>query len=458
MILLQNCYAIATLDNEKMLYSQDILIEENRIKKIGTHLLDNLKAEERARLQILDCSDSIVIPGLVNTHHHFYQTLTRNVKEVQNSKLFDWLTFLYEIWKKIDDEAIYYSSAIAIGELLKTGCTLTTDHHYLYPGSFSVENKSIAKIQYDVAEKLGIRFAATRGSMSKSKKDGGLPPDDVVQSDDKILEDTEKVIKLFNDPSEDSMRRVIVAPCSPFSVSKELMKESVKLARKYGVKLHTHLAETSDEVQYCLKTYGKRPLALMEEVEFIGEDTFYAHGIYFDDNELDLLAKTKTGIAHCPSSNMRLGSGICRVVECHEKGIPIGIAVDGSASNDTSDMLGELRQTLLLQRVKYGSCSIDANTVFEFGTTGGASLLGFKNVGKIKENWLADLAVFPILRLDFTGSLSDPLAALLFCGDSHITKYTIVNGILAVKDGKLTGMEEETIIKKGNDISKKLLS
>jgi len=457
MILLKNCYSLVTSVLEPVQSGKDVLIEENKIKEVGVNLLEKLGEEERKRLQILDCSDSVVLPGLVNTHHHFYQTLTRNLPAVQNAKLFDWLVYLYEIWKHIDEEAIFWSSAIAVGELLKTGCTLTTDHHYLYPRKIVENNISIMKIQFDVADRLGIRFSPTRGSMSKSKKDGGLPPEDVVQDEDKILSETENIIKTFHDPSEDSMRKVVVAPCSPFSVSESLMKKSVELARKYKVKLHTHLAETEDEVEYCIEKYGRRPLKLMEDLNFIGDDVFYAHGIFFNDEDLDLLAKTGTAIAHCPSSNMRLGSGICRVSEGLKKGINFGLAVDGSASNDSSDILAEARMALLLQRVKYGSNSIDARQVFDIAINGGAKILGYNKIGKIESGYLADIVVFKVLdRIDFAGSLSDPFAALLFTGNNHQTKYTIVNGVVVVKDGRLTNMDEIEIAKNGNRIAKEL--
>lgn len=458
MILLKNCYALVCSVSDQIEYGKDLLIEENKIKEIGENLLNNLTDEEKKRLQILDCSDSIVIPGLVNTHHHFYQTLTRNLPAVQNAKLFDWLVYLYEIWKYIDEEAIFWSSAIAIGELLKTGCTLTTDHHYLYPKKLAEENISIMKIQFDVADRLGIRFSPTRGSMSKSKKDGGLPPYDVVQDEDQILAETENIINTFHDPSDNAMRKVVVAPCSPFSVSGSLMQKSAALARKYKVKLHTHLAETNDEVEYCLEKYGRRPLKLMEDLDFIGEDVFYAHGIFFNDEELELLAKTKTGVAHCPSSNMRLGSGICRVAEGLKKGVTFGIAVDGSASNDSSDILAEARMALLLQRVKYGSEALSARQVFDIAINGGAKILGFNKTGKLEAGYLADIAVFKIIdRIDFAGSLSDPFAALLFTGNNHQTKYTIVNGVVVVKDGKLTNMDEIEIAVNGNRIAKGLL-
>ncbi len=451
MILLKNCFFIETFDQEEPLYNYDILIEDNKITKIGENLIvDNVDTAA-----VIDCSDCVVIPGLVNTHHHFYQTLTRNLKPVQNAELFEWLTYLYEIWKNIDEQAVYYSSLIAIGELLKTGCTLTTDHHYLYPASFSGD---LMGIQFEAARKLGIRFSPSRGSMSLSKKNGGLPPDSVVQDEDKILEDSLRVIEKYHDPSEDSMNKIVLAPCSPFSVTPTNMKETAKLARTYGVRLHTHLAETKDEEKYCSEKFGKNPLALMEDINFLGEDVFFAHGIYFNDDELEVLKETKTSIAHCPSSNMRLGSGIARVREMLDKKINVGIAVDGSSSNDSSDMLGELRNALLLQRIKYGAGGLTTKEAFKMGIENGTEILNFPKTGKIKEGWLADIAVFNINKLEYAGSLSDPLSALLFTGISHQTEYTIVNGKIVVDHGKLTGEDEQFITEKGNGISRKLVN
>ena len=452
MILLENCFFIASFDEGKTYSSKDILIKGNRIHSVGDNLRKQINEKE---VRVIDCSDCVVIPGLVNTHHHFYQTLTRNLPAVQNAKLFDWLIYLYDVWKNIDEEAVYYSSLIAIGELLKTGCTLSTDHHYVFPQNVSGD---LIGIQFEAASKLGMRFSPSRGSMSLSKKNGGLPPDSVVQTEDKILEDSIRLIQLYHNPSEDSMRKIVLAPCSPFSVTPGNLRDTAKLAREYGVRLHTHLAETMDEEEYCRSKTGKNPLALMEEVDFIGEDVFYAHGIYFNDDELKVLAETKTSVAHCPSSNMRLGSGIARVVEMKEMGINVGIGVDGSASNDCSDMLGEVRNAMLLQRVKYGAGALTAESAFELCIKGGAKILNYEKTGTIKEGYLADLALFNINKLEYTGSLSDPLAALIFTGISHQTEYTIVNGKIVVEKGRLVGEDEEVIIKNGNEIAARLLN
>lgn len=451
-ILLKNCLYVWPGTHTAPLADCDILITGNQIKSLGKNLLEGETGGFDGR--IIDCTNHVVLPGFVNTHHHFYQTLTRNIPAVQNAKLFDWLVYLYEIWKFIGEEAIYYSSLLAMGELLKTGCTLTTDHHYLYPNNIGCD---IMATQFKAAETLGIRFSPTRGSMSLSKKDGGLPPDTVVQTEDEILADSERVIRQFHDDSDFSMKKIVLAPCSPFSVTTDLMKETAALARKYNVGLHTHLAETADENDYCMKVHNMRPLALMESCDFLGDDVSYAHGIFFDDSELEVLKETGTHIAHCPTSNMRLGSGICRVVEMRDKGINVALAVDGSASNDSSDMLGEVRNAMLLQRVKYGASAITAPDVMDMATRGGADLLNFKHTGRIKPGFAADLAVFDVGKMEYAGSLSDPLAAIIFSGYNHAAAYTIVNGKVAVDKGELVGFDEQEITDKANALSRDMI-
>ncbi len=447
-VLLKNIYVLLTDTAKEPQCGVDLLIEGSKVSKIGK----NLAAPQGCR--VIDCSTLVVVPGFVNTHHHFYQTLTRNLPAVQDAKLFDWLVYLYEVWKYVDEEAVYWSSLLAMSELLKTGCTTSTDHHYLYPNTFKGD---LMATQFKAADQLGMRFSPTRGSMSLSKKDGGLPPDSVVQSEEKILEDSERCIKTFHDSAPDSMHKIVLAPCSPFSVTKRCMLESSRLARKYGVRLHTHLCETMDEENQCKAMYGIRPVELMQECELIGDDVFYAHGIWFNDEELDLLAKTGSHIAHCPSSNMRLGSGICRTREMLDRGINIGIAVDGSASNDSSDMLGEMRNALLLSRIRYGTNGLTAREVLKMGTENGAKLLNFGKVGKLEESWCADLACFDVSGIAYAGSQSDPIAALLFCGCDHTAKYTIVNGQVVVDNGRVVGVDEEVLAENANRIAAKLL-
>ncbi len=477
MILLEGCLYVYKSFEDGGCWDCDVLVDGRRILKIGKGLLKWLRESrelnegKKTSVEVLNCRGMVAIPGLVNTHHHFYQTLTRNIPAVQNAKLFDWLVYLYNIWEAIDEEAVLYSSMLAIGELLKTGCTCTTDHHYLYPRGFSGD---LMGIQFEAAKQLGIRFAPTRGSMSRSKKDGGLPPDSVVQDEDEILKDSRRVIEKYHDVSELSMQRVILAPCSPFSVSPELLRDSARLARLYGVKLHTHLAETRDEDDYCVNTLGVRPLKFMEKYEFVGSDVFYAHGIHFNDDELRVLQDTGTSVAHCPTSNMRLGSGIARVKEMVDMGITVGLGVDGSASNDSSDMLGEVRNAMLLQRVKYGASAFTARDAIKLATENGAKILGFNKIGKLKEGYGADIAVFDLNKLEYAGSLSDPLAALVFSGYNHGAYYTIVNGRIVVDRGKLVGagdfsggngkyggsgvyITEEEIRDRANRISRRLL-
>ena len=447
-ILLQNIFHLVTMNSNRDRFDGfDILIKDNRIEKIGPHIVSN-------NAETIDCSTKLVIPGLINSHHHLYQTFQRNIPSVQNAPLFKWLTTLYEIWKFMDEEAVYYSTLLGCGELLKTGCTTTTDHLYLYPKIFQSD---IPGIQIEAANEIGIRFSPTRGSMSRGKSQGGLPPDTVVQTEEKILEQSEQAIQKYHDPSPLSMRQIHLAPCSPFSVTTELLKETARLARKYNVRLHTHLCETRDEEVYCLEKYGKRPLGLMESVDWLGQDVWYAHGVYFNDDELKLLAETQTGIAHCPTSNMRLGSGIARIPEMRKTGIPVGLAVDGSASNDSSDMVGEMRNALLLHRVNSGAEAITAEDVLEMATLGSAKLLGRNDIGSIEIGKAADLAIFDLNRLEYTGALSDPLAALIFSGINHQVDQTIVNGKIVVRNGTLTTVTEDIIIRNGNRISKAML-
>ena len=448
-IFLKDIYALMTNPDKPTLSGVDMRIDGGKVTRIG----NGLAIPDGYR--IIDCSNLAVVPGFVNTHHHFYQTLTRNLPAVQNAKLFDWLVYLYEIWKYIDEEAVYWSSLLAMTELLKTGCTCSTDHHYVFPRQ--CEGSDLTGAQFKAADTLGMRFSPTRGSMSLSKKDGGLPPDTVVQTEEKILEDSERVILKYHDPDPMAMHKVVLAPCSPFSVTKKCMLESSRLARKYGVRIHTHLCETMDEESQCKAMYGIRPVELMQECEMIGPDVFYAHGIWFNDDELKVLADSGCHIAHCPSSNMRLGSGICRTREMLDLGINIGIAVDGSASNDSSDMLAEMRNALLLGRVKYGSQALTARDVFKMGTENGAKMLNFGNVGRLEEGWAADLALFDVSGIAYAGSHSDPIAALLFCGCDHTAKYTIVNGQIVVDDRRVVGVDEEELARKANRISASLL-
>ncbi len=454
MILIKNAALIATLnDRGDEFQGYDLLIEGNRIRRIAPEI--SLSPEEAARAEVIDASHHLVLPGLVNTHHHFYQTLTRNLPGAQDAKLFDWLVYHYPRWARLDADAVYWSTLLAMAELLKTGATTSLDHLYLYPRHLQAD---LVGLQMEAAERIGMRFVASRGSMTRGKSQGGLPPDEVVQTPEEVLQDSQRVIEAYHDPAPLALRRVVLAPCSPFSVEEEVMRETARLAQQYGVRLHTHLAETRDEETYCLETYGKRPLELMASLEWLGPDVFFAHGIWFNDEELRVLAETGTGVAHCPSSNMRLGSGIARVREMLDLGVRVGLAVDGSASNDTSDMLGEVRNALLLQRVRYGAGGLTAREALRLSTRGGADLLGFPDLGTVEEGRGADLILIDLDQLQYTGALADPVAAVVFTGYRHEVAYSIVNGRVVVREGHLVTVDEEEVRQEANRIARRLWS
>lgn len=446
-LLLRNIYHLVVGDAaDTRLRGVDLLIDGPRIVDVGHNL-------PRGEAELLDCSTKLVVPGLVNTHHHMHQSLQRAVPAVQNAGLFAWLSGLYPIWQHLTADVVRVGTQLAGAELLLTGCTTTSDHHYLFPPTLDAD---LVAVQLDAARELGLRFCASRGSMSVGQRGGGLPPDAVVQDEEAILRGCELAAS-HHDPSPLSMRRIALAPCAPFSVSPALLARSAELARRKGLRLHTHLAETTDEERYCHERFGCRPLALMERCGWLGEDVWFAHAVHLDDAELALLARTRTGVAHCPSSNMRLGSGICRVPELLARGVRVGLGVDGSASNDSSDMVGELRNCLLLHRVHGGAGAMTVPQVFAMATRGGASLLGWETIGVLAAGWAADLAVFEMDRLDYAGALSDPLAALLLCGFSHQVHTTIVNGRVVVRAGQLTTLDERELRRHAQRLARQML-
>ena len=449
MILFKDVYHLATMnDAGDRLSGVDVLVDGNRIARIA----DTIDAPEGAR--VVDCSSMLVLPGFVNLHHHFYQTLQRNLPAAQNRRLFDWLATLYDIWAHVTPEIIRASTRLACAELLLTGCTTASDQMYVFPAGV---DEDLIGIEIEAARELGIRFHPTRGSMSRGRSDGGLPPDSVVQGEEDILRDSERLVDRFHDAEPFSMTRIALAPCSPFSVTDRLMKETAELARQKGVLLHTHLAETADETEYCLERYGARPLALMERHGWVGEDVWFAHGIHFEDAELDLLASTGTGIAHCPTSNMRLSSGVARVPEMLERGVRVGLAVDGSASNDTSDMLGELRNCLLVHLLTGGPEAITAEGIVRLATRGGAAILGRDECGSIEEGKAADLIAIDMRRLGYGGALADPLAAIVYSGFDHTVDYTVVNGEIVVAARSLVREDEGEIVASANEASFRML-
>ncbi|WP_411681822.1 8-oxoguanine deaminase [Clostridium thailandense] len=445
-LLLKNVETVVTFnDREEILENVDILIEGPKITSIGKELNipDNTK--------IIDCTGLIALPGFVNTHHHLYQTLFRGIKEVQEQPLFPWLIGLYEFWKNITPDAVYYGALVGFSELLRTGCTLTSDHHYVFPHN---QPQTLIDDEIRAANQIGIRFTATRGSMSLGRDQGGLPPMTVVQEEYKILEDSDRLISKYHEINDFAMTRIALAPCSPFSVTKKLMLETKDLARKRGVMMHTHLAETLDEERFCIEKYGRRPFELMEELEWVGPDVWYAHGIYFSDAEIDRL--NGSGIAHCPSSNMKLNSGICRTSEIVQKGGKISIAVDGSASNDGSNMWEEVRRAYLLNHLKYGTEGLNSYEILKVATRGGADVLGRSDTGRLDAEKAADIILFDLSGVEYAGC-HDPLVSLVCLGNSSYTKMTIVNGKIVSIDGQLTTMDTNEIGKTAHKIAQDIV-
>lgn len=448
-ILLKNIDCLVTMNSKDEIFKGvSLLIEDNIIKALGKGADEE---EHNANVSVINCEGFIVMPGFVNTHHHLYQTMFRGIKEVQDMPLFPWLQGLYEFWKHLNGETVYYGSLVGFSELLRTGCTTTMDHHYVFPNK--AEDTLIDR-QIEAAERIGIRFHGTRGSMSLGKDQGGLPPSAVIQSEEKILEDSERLIDKYHDKNEFAMTRIALAPCSPFSVTKTLLWNSKELARKKGVMLHTHLCETIDEENFCKEIYVRTPIELMEELEWIGNDVWFAHGIYISDAEMKRLKGT--GIAHCPSSNMKLGSGICRTSELINEGINVGIAVDGSASNDSSNMWEEIRRAYLLNHLKYGDKGLTAYEVLKMATKGGASVLGRSDIGVLQEGKAADIIAIDLNDIAFAGC-HDPLVAIVCCGNSSVVKHTIVNGKIIVKDGIIQTISSTNLMKDAHEHAKTLV-
>lgn len=443
-ILIKNCKAIITCDdNNSQLFNEDILIEGSNIKEIGKNI-----ASDDA--EIIDGKDMLVYPGLVNMHHHFYQVLTRNIPEIQKLELFDWLLWLYERWRFLTEDMVYASSMVAMGELVKYGCTTIVDHHYVFPKG----QNNIIDMQFKAANELGVRLHASRGSMSLGKSQGGLPPDDLVQTSEEIINDSKRVIEKYHDAKHGSYSQIILSPCSPFSVDSEIMIESAKLARQYNVRLHTHLVETLDEEKFCVETLGMRPLEYMESVNWIGDDVFFAHGIFFNDDELKLLAKTGTGIAHCPVSNMKLSSGIARITEMKELGISIGLGVDGSASNDNSNLLAEIRTAYLLQRLKYKEKAPDAKDILYMATRGGAKILGRDDIGSLEAGKCADMFFVNATKMNYSGCIDDPSAIPGVVGINEPVEMTMIGGKIIYENGCFKNIDETEFANKVNKYSK----
>ena len=432
-LLIRNISALITCDDhDSLLENVDLYAEGGVIRAMGPRL-------DRQADTVLDGTNMLCYPGLINTHHHLYQVFSRNLPQVQNMELFDWLKTLYEIWKHLDADVVRLSSLTGMGELMKHGCTTCFDHHYVFPQGAG----DLLGAQFAAADELGIRMYASRGSMDLSVKDGGLPPDSVVQTVDEIMADSIRCIERYHDPSFGAMHRLALAPCSPFSVSAELLRQSAILARQYGVRLHTHLCETRDEENYMLAREGVRPLAYMERLGWLGEDVWFAHGIHFNDEELQLLARTGTGVAHCPISNMKLASGVARIPEMLALGVPVGLAVDGSASNDGSSLMEELRVAYLLHRLHSSKAAPSGYDVLKMATRGSARLLGRDDIGQLAVGKCADLFMIDRRRLELVGACCDPRSVLATVGVRGAVDYTVVHGVVTVAQGRLKRIDEE---------------
>jgi cytosine/adenosine deaminase-related metal-dependent hydrolase len=412
--------------------------------------------------EILDLNDHILLPGLINTHHHFYQTLTRVVPAAQDANLFNWLKTLYPIWARMGPEHIRISTKTALTELALSGCTTASDHLYLFPNGSSLDDEIHAALE------TGLRLHASRGSMSLGESKGGLPPDSVVDDEDTIIKDSQRLIETYHDPNPGSYTQVVLAPCSPFSVTGDLMRQSAVLAREYGVHLHTHLAETQDEEEFCIEMFGHRPVAYMQEVDWIGDDVWFAHSVHVDDDEINLYAKTGCGVAHCPSSNMRLASGIAPILDMLQAGVKVGVGVDGSASNDGSHLLEEVRMTMLASRVRAGlmgaSLSGDdapplmtARQALELATRGSASVLGRGDIGSLEPGKAADFFAINLNRIDYAGGLHDPVASVVFNSPVK-ADYTVVGGKFVVKESQMVTVDVPNLIIEHNALAAQLLN
>ncbi|MBP1314506.1 cytosine/adenosine deaminase-related metal-dependent hydrolase [Herbaspirillum sp. 1173] len=399
--------------------------------------------------EIIDASNHVVIPGLINTHHHMYQSLTRAIPSAQNGELFNWLTNLYPIWAGLTPEMIRVSTLTAMAELILSGCTTSSDHLYIYPNQTRLDDS------LEAAAQIGMRFHGARGAMSVGQSKGGLPPDRVVEEEPAILKDTQRLIETYHDSQRHAMQRIVVAPCSPFSVSRDLMREAADLARHYGVSLHTHLAENVNDIAYSREKFNMTPAEYAEDCGWVGHDVWHAHCVQLDEHGIELFARTGTGVAHCPCSNMRLASGIAPIRKMLDAGVPVGLGVDGSASNDSAHMLGEVRQAMLLQRVGFGPDAMTARQALEVATLGGAKVLNRDDIGALKPGMSADVVMFDTRQIAFAGALHDPVAALVFCTPANVNT-SIINGRVIVREGQLTTIDLGAVLERHNHLAYQL--
>ena len=467
-LLVKNAYLVTMDDHAREFPEGGLFVRDGLIEQLGANTELPTEADE-----VLDLDGHILLPGLVNTHHHFFQTLTRAVPAAQNANLFTWLKTLYPIWARLTPADIFTSTQTALAELALSGCTTASDHLYLFPNGSRLDD------EIEAALSIGLRLHASRGSMSLGESQGGLPPDSIVDTEEQILADSQRLIEHYHDPGPGSMTQIVLAPCSPFSVTAELMKQSAKMARHYGVQLHTHLAETEDEQDFCLERVGQRPVAYMESLGWLGADVWFAHSVHISQEEIGVFAKHACGVAHCPSSNMRLASGIPPVLDMLRAGVKVGLGVDGSASNDSSHLLAEVRQAMLLARIKAGvegfsrsepsqpqpqlpSASrtgrtlMTAREALRMGTRGGAQVLGRSDIGSLEAGKCADFFAISLKHLEYAGALHDPLAAVVFCQPRQVD-YTVVGGKFVVREGELVTLDVGKLVEKHNQAAKRLV-
>lgn len=449
-LLLKHIHTLVTMDDTRReLRDAAIFIRDGVIEAVGslTDMPRNPQGDLHAD-EVIDLSRHVVLPGLINTHHHMFQSLTRAM--AQDYELFDWLRHLYPIWKRIDGEAIYTSAKLAMAELILSGCTTSSDHLYLYPNGATLDDEIRA------AQEIGIRFHAARGAMSVGESKGGLPPDDLVEDEGAILRDMRRVVETFHNKDRYAMLRVVIAPCSPFTVSQALMRESAALARSYGVHLHTHLAENANDVAYSLEKFGLLPGDYAHDLGWVGHDVWHAHCVCLNEREIRLFGSTNTGVCHCPTSNMRLASGIAPIRKMLDAKVRVGLGVDGSASNDSGHLLNEARQAMLLQRVGGNPAALTARQALELATRGGASALGRDDVGALAPGMAADIIAYRIDTPAFAGAQTDPAAALVFCHPGGVD-YSIINGRVVVRDGALVTLELPRLVEAHNRIAQRLM-
>ncbi len=471
-LLIRNARCIATMNHAdpaqgEVLHDACIFVQDNRIAYIGP--FGGLSPQAMQAQEVIEASRHLVTPGLVNTHHHMFQSLTRAIPAVQNAELFSWLRGLYPIWAGLTPEMVQVSTQVAMAELLMSGCTTSSDHLYLYPNGVRLDDS------IEAAQAIGMRFTATRGSMSVGASQGGLPPDNVVEEEAFILQDTQRLIEQHHDAGHGSMLQIAVAPCSPFSVSQSLMRESAALARSLGVRLHTHLAENDHDLAYSQAMFGCTPTQYAQDLGWLGHDVWHAHCVKLDEEGINLFAATRTGVAHCPCSNMRLASGIAPIRRMLNAGVPVGLGVDGSASNDGAHMVNEARQALLLARVgrsmlapevragktffgcDLGPSEMTARDALALATRGGAQVLGRSDIGHLAVGMCADLALFNLDTLGFAGgTVHDPVGSLLLCASPQ-ADYTIVNGRVLVREGQLTTVELMPLVERHNALALELV-